>query len=159
MPNHLILLAGISLLATMSFAAEPVTITVAADGSGDHTNVQAAIDAVPENSSTPHVIAIKPGVYKERLLVPKNKPHVTFRGDAADPREVVLTYDLYASMKDPATGQDIGTSGSASTVIDGANFTAENVTFENSAGEVGQAVAIRIMGDRVVFRNCRFLGW
>jgi hypothetical protein len=35
----------------------------------------------------------------------------------------------------------------------------ENITFENSAGPVGQALAIRVDGDRAVFRNCRFLGW
>ena len=40
----------------------------------------------------------------------------------------------------------------------GEGFTAENITFENSAGPVGQAVAVRIDGDKVAFRNCRFLG-
>jgi pectinesterase len=44
-------------------------------------------------------------------------------------------------------------------VIDADDFTAENITFENSAGPVGQALAIRVEGDRVVFRNCRFVGW
>lgn len=34
----------------------------------------------------------------------------------------------------------------------------ENITIENSAGPVGQAVALHIEGDRCVFRNCRFLG-
>jgi pectinesterase len=53
----------------------------------------------------------------------------------------------------------MGTFRTASTVIDADDFTAENVTFENSAGPVGQALAIRIEGDRVAFRNCRFLGW
>jgi pectinesterase len=56
-------------------------------------------------------------------------------------------------------GREIGTFRTASTVIDADDFTAENLTFENSAGPVGQALAIRVEGDRVVFRNCRFLGW
>ena len=56
-------------------------------------------------------------------------------------------------------GKIIGTFRTASTFIDADDFTAENLTFENSAGPVGQALAIRIEGDRVAFRNCRFLGW
>jgi pectinesterase len=44
-------------------------------------------------------------------------------------------------------------------LIDADDFTAENITFENSAGPVGQALAIRVDGDRATFRRCRFLGW
>jgi pectinesterase len=63
-------------------------------------------------------------------------------------------------MDDPdAPGKKVGTSGSESVLVLADNFTAENVTFENSAGEVGQAVAVRTMSDRVIFRNCRLLGW
>jgi PelA/Pel-15E family pectate lyase len=56
-------------------------------------------------------------------------------------------------------GQPIGTFRTPSTYIDADDFVAENLTFENSAGPVGQALAIRVDGDRVIFRNCRFLGW
>lgn len=35
---------------------------------------------------------------------------------------------------------------------------AENITFVNSAGQVGQAVALYVDADKAVFRNCRFLG-
>jgi pectinesterase len=56
-------------------------------------------------------------------------------------------------------GKPIGTFRTPSTVIDADDVTAENLTFENSAGPVGQALAIRIDGDRIVFRRCRFLGW
>src|ERR1051326_8525123 len=56
-------------------------------------------------------------------------------------------------------GKPIGTFRTPSMFIDADDFTVENLTFENSAGPVGQALAIRVEGDRVVFRNCRFLGW
>src|SRR5207248_2023350 len=56
-------------------------------------------------------------------------------------------------------GKPITTFRTPSTVIDADDVTAENITFENSAGPVGQALAIRVDGDRVVFRHCRFLGW
>jgi pectinesterase len=133
--------------------------TVAADGRGDFETVQAAVDAVPAGNAERVVIRIQPGIYKEVIEVPREKPFVTFLGMGDDPAEVVLTFDNFASRINPETGEEFGTSGSASTVINGADFIAENVTFENSAGEVGQAVAIRIMSDRVIFRNCRFLGW
>ena len=75
-----------------------------------------------------------------------------------DPAKTILTYNLNANMLGP-DGKIIGTFRTASTFIDADDFTAENLTFENSAGPVGQALAIRIEGDRVAFRNCRFLGW
>ena len=154
-------LRTITVLSTMLFAsiawAGPRTITVAADGSGDVSSVQAAVDAVPANNAERIVIHIKPGTYKERVHVPKDKPKVTFKGD--DAKTTVLTYDLFASKVIPPATQGVGTSGSYSTLIEGDDFVAENVTFENSAGEVGQAVALRTTGRRQAFYNCRMLGW
>ena len=72
--------------------------------------------------------------------------------------ETILTFDLNANIVGPA-GKPIGTFRPPPVYIDAEDFTAENITFENSAGPVGQALAIRIHGDRAVFRNCRFLGW
>lgn len=144
-----------TLLCSLAPAAEP--IVVAADGSGQFTSVQAALDSIPKPNAERRVILIKPGIYKELIKLGKDLPLITFRGGDEDPSKTVLTYDLYASRK--VDGKEVGTSGSASTRIDGADFIAENITFENSAGEVGQAVALRITGDRGVYRNCRFLGW
>jgi pectinesterase len=70
----------------------------------------------------------------------------------------VLTFGLYASLTN-FDGKPMGTFHTPSTTIDADDFTAENLTFENSAGAVGQALAIRVDGDRASFRNCRFLGW
>ena len=104
----------------------------------------------------PWVIHIKPGVYKELIYVQREKRFISLVGD--DAARTILTYNLNANMLGP-DGKPIGTFRTASTVIDADDFTAENLTFENSAGAVGQALAIRIEGDRVAFRNCRFLGW
>jgi pectinesterase len=132
-------------------------LTVAADGSGTHKTVQEAIMAVPAGSqNNPVIIHIKPGIYKELIYVQREKRFFHLVGD--DPKKTILTYDLNANL----TGKDgkpIGTFRTPSTQIDAEDFTAENITFENSAGPVGQALAIRVDGDRVVFRNCRFLGW
>src|SRR5258706_193891 len=76
-------------------------LTVAADGSGPYKTVQSAIDAAPENSKSRIVIQIKPGTYKERLIVPKSKPMLTFKGGDSDPAKIVLTFDLNANSKGP----------------------------------------------------------
>ena len=131
-------------------------ITVAGDGSGDYKTVQEAINTVRDLDSDETVIYIKNGVYKEKLRLPETKTHVHFIGESVD--GVVLTYDDFASKKD-STGKDIGTSGSSSFFIFGSDFTAENITFENAAGPVGQAVAVRVTGDKAKFVNCRFLGF
>jgi len=140
-------------------APAPRTIlakTVAQDGSGDFTSVQAAVDAVPDGNEDSIVIAVKPGVYKERIVVPRHKRFICFKGTEAS--DTILTFDLYAGIQD-AQGKEIGTFRTPSVTIEADDFTAENITFENSAGPVGQAVAIAVFGDRAVFRNCRFLGW
>jgi pectinesterase len=131
-------------------------VTVAADGSGQFKTVQEAVDASPNYSPTRTVIRIKPGTYKQKVVVPKQKRMLSFIGE--DPRMTVLTFDLVASVRG-ADGKTIGTFGTPSTQIEADDFVAENITFENSAGPRGQALAITVIGDRAVFRNCRFLGW
>jgi pectinesterase len=132
------------------------TITVAVDGSGDFTTVQAAIDSIPSNNKEPVTIHIKPGTYKERVRVPRDKSFVTLRGD--DAKMTVLTYDLHAKSVLPGETKEVGTSGSYSTLIDGNDVVAENLTFENPSGHIAQAVALRTTGQRLAFFNCRMLG-
>lgn len=142
-------------LAILGQAQKP-HFTVAADGSGDFTSVQQAIDSVPHLRSNRTVIFIKNGIYKEKLLLPATKTNISFIGE--DVTKTVITFDDFAQKKN-RFNENIGTSGSASFFLDGNGFYAENITFENSAGPVGQAVAVRIDGDMVVFNNCRFLGF
>lgn len=128
---------------------------VAPDGSGDFTTVQAAINAVPDyRKAGPTRILIRKGVYKEKITIPGNKENVHLTGENG----VVLTNDGYAA-KPNRFGENMGTSGSGSIYIFGAGFEAENITFENSSGPVGQAVACHVAADRAVFRRCRFLGF
>ena len=110
---------------------------------------------MPDFRRTRTIIRIKPGVYKEKLVLPDSKTNVSFIGE--DAATTVVTYDDYASKKN-AFGEEMGTSGSASFFIFGDGFQAENITFENSAGPVGQAVAVRVTATQVYFRRCRFLG-
>lgn len=127
---------------------------VAKDGSGDFFTIQEAINAVPDfRKEKRTTILVRKGVYKEKLVVPECKLNVSLIGE----KGAILTNDDYASKKN-CFGENMSTSGSSTCYIYGPDFYAENITFENSAGRVGQAVACFIQGDRAYFRNCRFLG-
>jgi pectinesterase len=166
MKNHFFLIKTISLLSLLfaGFAhratARETIITVAADGSGQYKTVQEAVMAVPAGRpDNPVIIRIKSGIYKELVYVQHEKRFFHLVGEDAE--KTVLTYDLYAAIIGP-DGKPIGTFRTPSTYIGADDFTVENITFENTAGvraQAGQALAIRVDGDRVVFRNCRFLGW
>ena len=134
-------------------------MTVAADGTGTYKTVQEAINAAPTGSpGHPTVIHVRPGIYKEIIYVQREKRYVRLLGDDPDPAKTIITYGLYAGMTG-LDGKPIGTFRTATAAIDADDFTVQNITFENSAGPVGQALAVRLDGDRIAFRNCRFLGW
>lgn len=146
---------SLMMLITLSVKAADYNFVVAQDGSGDFTTVQAAINAVPDyRKAGPTRIYIKKGIYKEKIVIAESKQNVHLIGEDG----AVLTYDDYA-QKPNVFGEGKGTSGSGSIYIFGPDFMAENITFENTSGPVGQAVACHVAGDRAVFRRCRFLGF
>lgn len=128
---------------------------VAKDGSGDFFSVQEAINAVPDfRKNVRTTILVKRGVYKEKIVIPASKINLSLTGEDG----AVLSYDDYADKLN-RFGEKTGTSGSASCYIYAPDFYAENLTFENTSGPVGQAVACFVSADRAYFKNCRFLGW
>ena len=132
-------------------------IIVALDGTGDHKTVQAALDAVPNGSKNPIVIFIKKGIYKERIVVDARKDNITLKGE--DKNTTILTYNNHAGTRLP-NGDTLNTWTCASFFVYGNNFSAEGLTFENNAGfTAGQAVALRVEGDRAAFKNCRMVGF
>lgn len=139
-------------------------VTVAADGSGDFTGIQAAVDAVPSGNTGPFTIKVRPGVYRGQVIIPADKPHIVLRGQGADPTEVMIVDDRANGTPKPGGGT-WGTSGSASVTISGDDFSARNLTFANDFDEAAhpeitskQAVAVLTRADRIVFDNVRFLG-
>ncbi len=131
-------------------------ITVAKDGSGNHTTVQAALDAIPAGNDKPVTVFVKKGVYKEVIIVDARKNFITLKGE--DKLQTILTYDNHAGTKLP-NGDTLNTWTCASFFVYGNDFHAENITFENNAGfTAGQAVALRVEGNRASFINCRMLG-
>ena len=150
--GNLILLILLSAICTRAefFSNIKTDLTVEANGKGDVKTVSEAIAKVPENNKTRFVIFIKQGVYKEQIRIPANKPYISIIGESAE--NTKLTFNL--------TNKDTGsTSASYSFYIGGHDFYAENLTFENSFGKGSQAVAVLSEADRLVFKNCKFLGW
>jgi pectin methylesterase-like acyl-CoA thioesterase len=133
-------------------ASQPIQVIVSPDGSGDFQTIQQAIDHAPQERDGRLVIAIRGGVYRERVVVPLDRPRVTFLGLGKDPSSTVITYDMSAAVAG-------GTFLSSTVDVEGAEFEASNLTIENSYGPGSQAVALSIHSDRAVLRHCRFIGW
>ncbi|MEU2285894.1 pectinesterase family protein [Streptomyces sp. NPDC013178] len=135
-------------------AAAATTLTVAKDGSGQYTSVQAAVNAVPANNPSRVVIAVKPGTYRELVKVPANKPHVTIQGTGGSRKDTTIVYNNAAGTPKPGGGT-YGTGGSATVAVDADDFQARNLTISNDFDEAahqdiaGQAVALRTSADKI----------
>lgn len=123
------------------------------DGSGTQTNLQDAIAAAPDNGTNTFSILIKPGTYQGQIIVPKTKKHIKFVGEEAD--KTILTYAFNVNERLPGETYQFN----PGVVIAGDDFCAENITMQNTSGDHGQALALRVDGDRETFNNCRILGW
>ena len=126
-------------------------IIVDRNGSGHFRNIQQAIDSVrafnPKGQTT---IFIKKGYYKEKLDLPTYVCNVRLVGEDRD--ETIINYDDHANIN------KMGTFRTYTFAIRGNDIIVENLTVQNSAEPLGQAVALHVEGDRIIFRNCRFLG-
>ena len=131
---------------------------VAKDGSGDFFTVQEAVNAAPDYCKQDETkIRIRKGIYEEKLTVPANKEKLHLVGE--DPESVIIRWNDYA-LKKGSTGYEMGTSATSTVFLHANDFLAENLTFENYAGDsksIAQACAITVNGDRVAFLNCRFI--
>ena len=130
-------------------------ITVSADGHADFNSIQEAIDSVGKGNKERVVVLIKPGFYKQQVLIPKNKPFITLRG--ADPYKTIISYNLNHDMNKP-DGSGIYRSDCATLIVDSDDLILENLTVENTFGPHPQALAARLISERAIAVNCRFLG-
>jgi pectinesterase len=124
--------------------------TVAKDGSGDFKYIQDAIDAMRVYPLAPITLYIKNGVYNEKIELPANNTDVTFIGESVE--KTIISFNDYSGRG------KLTTFTSYTAKISGNRFAAHNITFANTAGPVGQAVALYVDADKAVFKNCRFLG-
>ncbi|MDX3712145.1 pectinesterase family protein [Streptomyces europaeiscabiei] len=138
-------------------AAAATTLTVAKDGSGQYTSVQKAVDAVPANNASRVVISVRPGVYREVVKVPANKPHVTIQGAGGSRKDTTIVYGNAAGMQKPGGSGTYGTPGSATMSIQSDDSQVRNLTVTNDFDEAAnqslnghQAVALLTQADRIV---------
>ena len=126
---------------------------VALDGSGDYKSIQSAIDTCRCFPDKRISIFIKNGVYKEKVRVPNWNCKLSLIGESAE--HTIISYDDHFNKIDQGRNSTFFT---YTLLVEGNDFYAENITIQNTAGPVGQAVALHVEGDRCTFRNCRFLG-
>lgn len=151
------ILLFLGVLGSLVATAQTKKIIVAKDGTGNYKTVQSAFDAIPLSNKKPVVIYIRNGIYQEKLHLDSSKNFVTMIGE--NKFKTILTYNDY-SGKVTSKGEAINTYISESFLMKANDFKAENITFQNNAGfSAGQAVAVQVVGDRAIFRNCRFLGF
>jgi pectinesterase len=146
---------------TPTNANYPASFTVAQDGSGDFKTIQEAVNSFRDHSQVRVTLHVKNGVYAEKLVIPAYKPNIHIIGESRD--GVIITWDDYSGKPYPAgldrTGKTQHSTYTSYTVlVEAQDIILENLTIRNTAGRVGQAVALNVQGDRFVCRNCALLG-
>lgn len=132
------------------------TIFVARDGTGEFRTLSEAIEVCRAFMDYTKVIYVKKGLYKEKVIVPQWLTNIEIVGEDRD--ETIITYDDHANIKMPGTDRGMGTFRSYTMRVEGNGITFKNITIENNAAQLGQAVALHTEGDRLTFINCRLLG-
>ena len=144
----IMLIISFNAQANQSFSKQ---ITVDRKGTGDFTSLQEAINTVrafdPDGGT---VILVKNGVYHEKIMIPDWICNLKILGESRE--NTLITYNDHAKIN------NMGTFRTYTMQIRGNDIQLENLTLENAAEPLAQAVALHTEGDRLIFRNCRFLG-
>ena len=175
MKQLLVALTALFSLMTATHAANPYdnpdTLVVSRDGTGQFRNITEAIEVCRAFMEYHKVIYIKKGTYKEKVIIPQWLTNIELCGEDRD--QTVITYDDHANIIMDArfwpaeTSEQLmamgnraklGTFRSFTVRVDANDITFKNLTIENNAARLGQAVAVHTQGDRLTFVNCRFLG-
>ncbi|RHI97481.1 MULTISPECIES: pectinesterase family protein [Phocaeicola] len=126
------------------------TIVVSRDGTGNFRTLQEAIESARAFMEYTVTIYVKNGVYKEKVIVPSWVENIDIIGEDRD--KTIITYDDHANIN------KMGTFRTYTVKVEGSDITFKNLTIENNAAQLGQAVALHTEGDRLKFINCRILG-
>ena len=126
------------------------TIVVSRDGTGTFRTLQEAIESARAFMEYTITIYVKNGVYKEKVIVPSWVENIDIIGEDRD--KTIITYDDHANIN------KMGTFRTYTVKVEGSDITFKNLTIENNAAQLGQAVALHTEGDRLKFINCRILG-
>lgn len=128
-------------------------MVVAQDGSGDYTSIQEAIDNTKSFPYQRITIFIKNGIYYEKIKVHEWNSNLSLIGESKE--KTIITYDDYFNKMNLGRNSTFYT---YTLLVEGDDFKASNLTIQNTAGEVGQAVALSVFSNRAVISNCNLLG-
>jgi len=134
----------------------PDTIVVARDGTGEFRTIDEAIEVCRAFMDYHKVIYIKKGTYKEKLIIPSWLQNIELCGESTE--ETVITYDDHANIRTSERPNGIGTFRTYTLKVEGNDITLKNLTIENNAARLGQAVALHTEGDRIKVIGCRLIG-
>lgn len=143
----------------------PDTLVVSRDGTGEFRTIDEAIEVCRAFMDYTKVIYVKKGVYKEKLIIPTWLTNITICGEDRD--NTIITWDDHANIKMPVGGLDseaavkgkpMGTFRTYTLKVQGSYITLKNITIENNAAKLGQAVTLHTEGDHILVQNCRLLG-
>lgn len=143
----------------------PDTLVVSRDGTGGFRTIDEAIEVCRAFMDYTKVIYVKKGVYKEKLIIPSWLTNITICGEDRD--NTIITWDDHANIKMPVGGLDseaavkgkpMGTFRTYTLKVQGSYITLKDITIENNAAKLGQAVALHTEGDHILVQNCRLLG-
>lgn len=126
------------------------TLIVARDGTGDYRTLTEAMEGIRAFMDYRVTVMVRNGFYKEKLVVPSWLQNVDFVGESVE--GTVISYDDHAKI------DNMGTFRTYTVKVEGNDITFRNLTIENNAAELGQAVALHTEGDRLRFIGCRLLG-
>ena len=125
-------------------------IYVNQDGSGDYTTITQSLEAIRAYMDYTVTVHIANGIYREKIVIPAWLHNVRFIGESMD--STIITYNHHANI------DKMGTFRTYTLKVDACDAVFENLTIENDAPRLGQAVALHTEGDKLIFRHCRFLG-
>jgi pectinesterase len=152
-----ILLCLLASCFSIYLSAQTFNYTVSKDKSSKFHSIQEVLNAIPSGNTKPVKIFVKAGVYNEVVIVDASKSNITLIGE--DVNTTIINFNNHAGVKTP-DGDTLNTWTCATVFIYGNDFQAQNISFSNQAGfTAGQAVAVRVEGNRASFFNCKMTGF
>ncbi|MGA9211817.1 pectinesterase family protein [Kaistella sp.] len=140
-------------ISSLTFAQEKDSFVVSKDGKGDFLTIQEAINNTKAFPYQRMTIFIKNGIYKEKIKLHEWNSHLSLIGENRD--STIITFDDYFDKMGLGRNNTFFT---PTFLVEANDVVLKNLTIENSAGDIGQAIALSINANRVGILHCKILG-
>ncbi len=154
--NRLVAFLLFACTAVVPASARNSEYVVDCTGKGHFKTIQACFDALPSKSEEWRIVRIRPGVYREKLTLDVYKDKVAIVGTGQSPEDVRIVWNDFSGKV--VDGYEMTTYDSYTFSVQADDVFLQNLTIENDAGRVGQAVALETRGDRIWIDHCRLVG-